>query len=67
MDKLKFWFCTHFSSSPAGRRSPDADWGIEGERGHSHRAVTADPRTAGTETQPDSHERRDMRQLSTEK
>lgn len=56
------------SSSPAGRRNTDADGGSERKRGCGHRAVTADPRAARTEAQPDSQEsdRRDVRKMCTE-
>lgn len=67
IDKLAVWFCFCVSSSPAGRRSPDADWSDEGERRCSRRVVLTDPRTASAEIQPDSHKRRDMRKLCTEK
>lgn len=56
------------SSSPAGRRNTDADGGGERKRGCSHRAVTADPRAARTQAQPDSQEsdRRGVRKICTE-
>lgn len=53
------------SYSPAGRRSPDADGGGEGEKGSLHGDFTADPRTAGAETQPDSHEGRGLTETHT--
>lgn len=55
-----FLFC--FSHSPAGRRCAAANWGTEAEGGGSHRAVATYPGTAGTQTQLDSTERRDMRE-----
>lgn len=51
-----------FPHSPAGRRCAAANWGTEAEGSGKHRAFATHPGTAGTQTQLDSTERRDMRE-----